>query len=56
MRRWEWIFVMLELKGWGCRTLTDELEKTRNMLQHLQDSLVQDDGQQLKVLFCLSTQ
>lgn len=38
--------------GWAwlhCRVLTDELEQTRNMLQHLQDSLVQDDRPQLKV-------
>lgn len=30
--------------------LTDELEQTQNMLQHLQDSLVQDDGSQMKVV------
>ena len=37
--------------------LTNELEQTRNMLQHLQDSLVQDDGSQLKVVhfvMCIS--
>lgn len=38
--------------GCGCRVLTDELEQTRNMLQNLQDSLVQDDGLQLKVVHC----
>lgn len=43
--------MMLGLKcgGWGCRVLTDELEQTRSMLQNLQDSLVLDDGLQVKV-------
>ena len=35
--------------------LTDELEQTRNMLQHLQNSLIQDDGQQLKVVHIIKT-
>lgn len=32
----------------------DELDQTRNMLQHLQDSLVQDDKSQLEVANCIS--
>lgn len=32
----------------------NELDQTRNMLQHLQDSLVQDDKSQLEVVNCIS--
>ena len=35
--------------------LTDELKQTRNMLQHLQDSLVQDDRSQLEVMNYISS-
>ena len=34
--------------------LTDELDQTRNMLQHLQDSLIEDDKSQLEVVNCIS--
>jgi len=43
------------LRRWGycCRVLIEEVEQARNMLQQLQNGLVYDDVQQLKVMLRL---